>query len=115
MAASLILRLTNCYNMLIEHRFSSNVGGFVARSHHVRSSSSRDLVFISIVNAKHAVIPLFFASPNWQNSRIPARVERSFADNFLQKQRGPFKRGGLGKICRSKSLLAEEGQGEGIP
>jgi hypothetical protein len=76
------------------------------------------IAFEAIIVAKQDAAPLFFGSPNWQNSRIPAGVERSFADNFLQKQQkqwGPFQRDALGKACRSDSQLAKEDQGEGIP
>jgi hypothetical protein len=44
------------------------------------------IVFKSIVIAKQDAAPLFFGSLNWQNSRIPAGIERSLAVNFLQKQ-----------------------------
>jgi hypothetical protein len=33
-----------------------------------------------------AIISLFFRSPRCREARIPADKERSFADNFLQKQ-----------------------------
>jgi len=70
--------------------------------------------------AKQDAAPLFFGSPNWQNSRIPAEVERSFAVNFLQKQqkqqkqRGPFQRDTFGKTCRSDLQPVEEDRGEGV-
>ena len=52
--------------------------------------------------------PLFFGSPNWQNSDS-CGAERSFADNFLQKQQKqwvPFQ--GALERCRSDASSRED-------
>src|SRR5215472_1769702 len=56
----------------------------------------RYIDFISTTTAKQNSASLFFGSPDRQNSRIPAGVERPLADNFLQKQQkqwNPLQRG----------------------
>src|SRR5262245_51260945 len=75
------------------------------------SSFVPHVIPISIVIANRGVTPLFLSWPNWRNSSISAGEERSFADNFLQKQqklRSAFNKVNFGKTCRSDSQPAED-------
>jgi hypothetical protein len=85
--------------MLIRQKTASNFSVSAVSRCRVHSSFIPQFVPISIVIAKDAVTPLFFGLPGCRHSSISAGEERSFADNFLQKQqkqRGhPLDRGGF--------------------